>query len=197
MKKTSLIAAIGALVVAVLSIVSFFLMDLKDEKEYLFATVTYLVVGLGFAALLFKKDNKLSFIPVLVFIAGLEVFSAIVVSAILAATGSSIGNDDYGTFGFIVLVYFVVSLIFASKNQKWAIISVIAILSLYALSAYEIFNAAYLMDIDRVMTILTGSQLLGIIVFIVYYSGLLCEDAPKVVEEKTEDETTEEEKDAE
>ena len=154
-----------------------------------------------------KKDNFM-IIPLLALFVTLMVFSTVVT---LSSSSSSITSDETTILQLMIFALSVVSLVFATKNKKWASICglVVVLLTIYSSAALIITSWGKIIEINQAATSPSESATLpyrmsaclalipfmGNLIFLFYYMfnlvfGLKKEEVkkePKSIETTTEE----------
>ena len=155
------------------------------------------VAVLSLINFIFGKKDSFMLLPLLALFVTLMIFSTVVT---LSATSSSISSDDTTILQLMILALSVVSLVFASKNKKWASICGLAVvlLTIYSSAALVISSWGKIIEIKQATSSSESALLayhknawmalipfIGNLVFLFYYTFNLVFGFKKV-EEKVE-----------
>lgn len=140
MKKLTLSAAIISILSIILYIVAFIAIDesISTTDKILFSSALLASLGFGILAMVLGKYKMLLLIPIIAIVvvsSFIQSYSEALVNLKLGEAAAS--QTSFETLGFLILVGYIVSLVFALKEHKWASITAIVILALNIVSLYS------------------------------------------------------------
>lgn len=143
MKKLTLAAAIISVLSVIFYAIVFIAMDseVNAGDKILFSTALIASLAFGVMALIFdNKHRMLCLIPIIgivVITSLIQTNSVAYIALVLGDTSGTVGVSSFEALSLVIMAGYVVSLVFALKNHKWAAITAIVIISLNIVSLYS------------------------------------------------------------
>ncbi len=183
MKKLTLSAAIISILSIILYIVAFIAIDesISTTDKILFSSALLASLGFGILAMVLRKYKMLLLIPIIAIVVVSSFVQSYSEALVTLKLGEAVASQtSFETLEFLILVGYIVSLVFALKEHKWASITAIVILALNIVSLYS--NILVLAGLQSAnLEVLDKSSFQSYFCYIMVCLGLMLTDIAIIV----------------